>query len=185
MKDEEIVNLFFERNENAISETEKKYGKYIAYIANNILGNESDSEECENDVLLASWNSIPPNRPENFKAFVGKIAREIAISRWRHNSAKKRCPTEFEVSLDEIAEVAADSDFSSEADSDEIGKAVSSFLRSVSEKERNVFIRRYFYGDAIKSICERMNVSESLVKITLKRTRDKLSQYLKKEGLIT
>ena len=185
MKDEEIVGLYLQRSEKAVEETQIKYRKYCAYISKNILGNDEDAEECVNEALIAAWNSIPPHKPGNLKSYVGKLTRNISISRWRANHSAKRCPSEFSVSLDEIEEIAIDDDFDAKVNADSLSKSLSDFLRTLPNDERNIFIRRYWFGDPIKSICERYDFGESKVKVTLKRTRDKLAEYLKKEGLIT
>lgn len=184
MKDEEIVELFRERSEKAVEKTQTKYGKYCLYIARNILGNDEDAEECVNEALLAAWNSIPPNKPENLKTYVGRLTRNVSISRWRMIRSEKRCPSEFSVSLEEIEEIAVDDDFDAKADEKILSKAISDFLRSIPEDERNIMIRRYWFNDPLKSICDRYGFGESKVKVTLKRSREKLAKYLKKEGLI-
>lgn len=185
MKDEEIIELFFQRSDKAVEETQSKYGRYCAYISKNILGNDEDAEECVNEALHAVWNSIPPEKPDNLKAYFGRLTRNISISRWRDRHSAKRCPGEFSVSLEEIEEIAVDDDFDAKADEIIISKAISAFLRTLPEDERNIMIRRYWFNDSVKSICERYDFGESKVKVTLKRSRDKLAKYLKKEGLIT
>lgn len=108
MNDKEIVGMFIERDEKAISESHGKYGNYLNYISYNVVYDKQDAEECVNDALLAAWNSIPPHKPENLKTYLGKLAKRIAVSRLRQNRASKRLPTEYAVSLDEIAEIAVD-----------------------------------------------------------------------------
>lgn len=185
MKDEEIVGLYWERSDDAVRETQTKYGKYCLSIARNITGNEQDAEECANEALHAAWNSIPPGKPEDLKTYMGKLTRRISISRWRKNHAGTRCPSEFSVSLEEIEEIAVDDDFGAEIDRKILSKAISDFLRTLPETNRNLLIRRYWYNDPIKEIGERYGFSEGKVKVTLQRTREKLAEYLRKEGLIT
>ena len=185
MKDEEIVGLFWERSEKAVEETQRKYNNYCTYISRNILGNDQDAEECVNEALHAVWNSIPPQRPGNLQAYIGKLTREISISRWREEHAAKRCPGDFILSVDEIAEIAVDEDFDAKVEKELVSKAISDFLRSLPETERNIIIRRYWYCDSVKSICEMYGFSEGKVKVRLQRTREKLRNYLKKEGWIT
>lgn len=182
MNDKEIVGMFIERDEKAISESHGKYGNYLNYISYNVVYDKQDAEECVNDALLAAWNSIPPHKPENLKTYLGKLAKRIAVSRLRQNRASKRLPTEYAVSLDEIAEIAVDEDFDASITDEELSARISSFLRSLPESERNIFIRRYWYGDSIDNICERYGFGASKIKMTLKRTRDKLANILKKEG---
>lgn len=184
MKDKEITELFFERSESAITEAQNKYGKYCTYISENILGDEKDAEECVNEALNALWNSIPPHKPENLKAYIGKLTREISVTRWRENHAAKRCPGEFSVSLEEIEEIASSDDFDSKVNAEILSEAISDFLRTLPKNERNIMIRRYWYNDPIKNICEMYGFGESKVKVTLKRTREKLADYLKKRGII-
>ena len=184
MKDDRIVELFWERREEAIAETQSKYQTYCGVISRNILGNEQDAEECVNEALHAAWNSIPPQKPSNLKAYIGKLVREISISRWRADHAAKRCPGEFAVSIDEVEEIAVDDDFVKDVEKEQVSKSISDFLRSLPETERNLMIRRYWYGDSIRSICERYQFSEGKVKVQLQRTREKLKKHLKKEGWI-
>lgn len=181
MNDSEIVGLFLERNESAPAEAEAKYGNYCLYIARNLLGDEGDAEECLNDALLAAWNSIPPQRPENFKAYLGKLAREAAIDRLRFNNAQKRRPESL-ASLEEFAGAIPDRDPESVADKVELAAQISEFLRSEGELERNVFIRRYWYYDTIDAICAGYGVGRRRVKTMLKRSRERLAAYLRKEG---
>ena len=185
MDDKTIVALYFSRNDAALSESEKKYGRYCRYISERILRNRQDAEECVNEALHAAWKSIPPQNPSNLKTYLGKLTREISVSRFRKEHAEKRFPGEYLMSLEEIEEAVSDSSFVSGIEKTELAKKISDFLRSVSETERNLFIRRYWFDDSIQEICERYHFGESKVKTTLKRTRDKLSEYLRKEGYIT
>lgn len=184
MEDNEIVSLFLSRNEKAVEETQLKYGRYCFCIANNILASREDSEECVNEALCAAWQSIPPHNPGSLKTYIGKITRENAISRWRKGHASKRIPSEYSVAIDEIEEIFSDDSFERDNDGKELSKAISDYLRGINETDRKIFIRRYWYCDSIKDICVRFNVGESRVKSSLKRTRDKLADYLKKEGYI-
>jgi len=182
MKDHEIVNLFWERSEDALTETQRVYQKYCSYIAFHILGNQEDADECVNDALHAAWNSIPPKKPENLKTYLGKLVREISVSRWRETHAAKRTPSEYLLSLEEIEEVGRDEDFTDTINAEILSQAISDFLRTLPEDKRNLFIRRYWYNDSIRELCERFGYQESKVKVSLKRVRDKLSIYLKKRG---
>lgn len=184
MRDQDIVQLFWDRNEDAVSETKKQYEQYCMYIANNVLQNKQDAEECFNDALLSVWKSIPPHKPENLKTYIGKIVHEIAIDRWRTNNRQKRIKTEFALSLDEIEEVIPDNSFDEQIDERELTAEISRYLKSLDEVKRNVFIRRYWYYDSIDDICKRYGFGKSKVLVMLKRTRDGLYLYLKKEGYI-
>ena len=184
MKDTDIVGLFWDRNEDAVSETKKQYEQYCMYIAKNVLQNEQDAEECFNDALLAVWKSIPPHRPENLKTYIGKLVHEIAIDKWRKNNRQKRIKSEFALSLDEIENVVPDNSFDEEIDGRELSAEISRYLNGIDEVKRNVFIRRYWYYDSIESICNRYGYGKSKVLVTLKRTRDGLALYLKKKGYV-
>ena len=184
MNDQAIVQKFWDRDEDAISETKKQYEAYCLYIANNVLQNAQDAEECLNDALYAAWKSIPPHRPENLKTYLGKLIREIAVNRWRANKRRKRIPSEITQSLDEIAEMVSGGDFAEGLEQAELSREISRFLSSVDETKRNVFIRRYWYYDPIESICQRYGFGKSKVLMMLKRTRDDLARHLKEEGYI-
>ena len=184
MNDQAIVKKFWDRDEDAISDSMKQYKDYCLYIANNVLHDRQDAEECLNDALLAAWNSIPPQKPENLRTYLGKLIREIAVNRWKKNRRQKRIPSEIVQSLDDIAEMVSDGDFDAELEQAELSRAISRFLYSVDETKRNVFIRRYWHYDTIDSICKRYGFGKSKVLMMLKRTRDDLARYLKKEGFI-
>lgn len=185
MKDEELVALFWQRSELAVEETLKKYGAYCTYIAKNILGSELDAEECANEVLQAAWSSIPPQKPGNLKTYLGKLCRNIAISRWRQDHAAKRFTGEFSASLDELEEVASDENLAADVEQRQLSQAISAFLRTLPSLERNVLIRRFWYSDSVHSICQRFGLTEGKAKALLKKSREKLADYLKKEGYIS
>ena len=184
MNDETIVRKFWDRNEDAITESKKHYDTYCLYIAENILYDKQDAEECLNDALLAAWNSIPPQKPKNLKTYLGKLTREIAIDRWRKNKAQKRNTVDTILSLDELEEMVGNSTVEEAVEEEELSQQIYAFLRTLRETERNVFVRRYWYYDPIERICERYGFSQGKVVMMLKRTRDKLAEYLKKEGLM-
>lgn len=185
MNDSDIVNLFWARNEDAISESKKGYETYCLYIAQNLLNDRQDSEETLNDVLLAAWKSIPPQRPNNLKTYLGKLTREIAVDRLRKNGAKKRVPNEEISSLDELEELIGAYDVEQAVTESELSSLLSAFLRSIREDDRTIFIRRYWHYDSVKTICAKYGFGQSKVLVSLKRTRDKLALYLKKEGYLT
>ncbi len=182
MDDSKIIELYFERNEQAIKETDVKYGKLCYRIAYNILSNREDSEECVNDTYMGAWNAIPPTRPDNFMAFLSKIARNLSLKRLEFLTREKRSAAVF-LSLDELAAVLQDERFSPEANDEYVGKLISAFLRNQKEDARNVFIRKYFFFDSIEEISVRYSFTESKVKNMLFRTRNKLKEYLIKEGI--
>ncbi len=182
MQEENLIHQFIERNEEAISESKQRYASYCLAIAQNILTDREDAEECLNDALLAAWNSIPPHRPENLKTYLGKLTREISIDRFRKKNAQKRIPSGFVIPFEELEEMIGRSEVAASVEESELSRRISLFLRSLKEHERNVFIRRYWYCDSVESICARFGFGKSRVLMMLKRTRDRLAGYLKKEG---
>ena len=183
MEDQEIVSLYWKRNERAIDETEKKYGKYCYSIAYRILENHEDSEESVNDTYIDAWNSIPPHKPKLLSAFLGKITRRIAIDKWRNSHAEKRGGGECALALDELKEcITSENSVETDLEKKQLAQAVNDFLRTLSLAERRIFICRYFYMDSVESVCKKFGFSESKVKSVLFRTREKLRIYLQKEG---
>ena len=183
MDDNEIVELYWQRDEQAIKETADKYGSYCLKISLNILEDMSDSEENVNDTYLQAWASIPPNRPKSLKAFIAKIARNLALNRYKAEHTQKRRASVFAVSLEEL-DVCTPSKVSLE---DELGMAqlsrcISEFLYQQSSDTRSIFICRYFYCESIEDIAVRFGFSRSKIKSTLMRTRTKLRSHLQKEG---
>ena len=183
MKDSEIIDLYFDRSEDAITETDKKYGAYCYTIAINILDEPEDSKECVNDTYLAVWNSIPPKRPDCFSAFIGRITRNISIDRYVKEHAKKR-NRDADLVFDELAELIPDPDSEcSSVFSMSVKKAVNGFLSSQSERNRAIFVQRYFYMLPAKRIALELKMHESTVRVALLRQRATLLEYLKKEGI--
>ena len=184
MDDEKIVALYWARNENAIKETQKKYGKYCYSIAYQILGNGSDAEECESDTYFAAWQSIPPAKPSLLSVFLGAITRRLSLDRLRKRHADKRGGGSAEISLWELEEcIPSGKSIDDEIEEQVLSAAISDFLRKLPEAEASVFIRRYWYFESVSEIAARYGFGESKVKMTLKRTRDKLLVYLEKEGI--
>ncbi len=181
MDDRQIIALFFERSEEAIRETEAKYGKLCFRIAKNILGGDADAEECVNDAYLCLWNQIPPQRPDDLAAFLCKTVRNISLKRLRFNSAMKR-NAQAEVPLTELEGILPDHLAQSEMDNRQLGQLISEFLWREPAHSRNVFIRKYFFLDSIHEIAAKYSFSESKVKSMLFHTRSRLRNYLSKEG---
>lgn len=181
-EDPRIIELYFNRDEEAIKETNAKYGNLCHSIAYNILNNHEDAEECVNDTYASVWNTIPPIRPYNFMAFICKIARNLSLKRLEFMKRKKRS-AEIILSLDELTAVLPDERYAPDVSDEEVGKLISEFLRGQEEYVRNVFIRRYFYFDSIREIAKRYSYTESKVKNMLFHTRNKLKDYLIKEGV--
>lgn len=184
MDDSQIVDLYWNRQGIAISETKKKYGRYLFSIANHILAQYEDSEECVNDTYLGAWNSIPPHRPVVLSTYLGKITRRLAMKKHRMNTADKRGGTQADLSLDELADcIPANRTIDEQLSQRALVSILNSFLSELPETQRQVFVCRYWYCDSIAEIAQRFSWSESKVKMTLLRTREKLKQRLKKEGI--
>ncbi len=185
MDDEKIIALYHRRNEMAIRETKTKYGRYIQTIAHNILQNREDAEECENDTYLGAWESMPPERPHALAPFLGTLARRIALDKWRRRHADKRGGGETTLPLCELEECIPDaSSIDDSITAATIAESISAFLRTLPEAECSVFLRRYWYCDSIRAICLRYGYSQSKVKMSLLRTREKLCKLLEKEGIL-
>ena len=183
MDDNKIVQLYFDRDERAISETASKYGSYCSSIARNILGNREDAEECVNDPYLNTWNSIPPHRPKLLSAFLGKIVRNLAFNRYKHNTAEKRGGGELPLVLDELAEcVSGQDDVANAYLVKELVSAINDFLGTLPEDKRRMFVCRYWYTQSIAQIAKRHGVESSAVAVTLSRLRTKLRNYLMERG---
>lgn len=184
MEDQGIVALFFERSEQAIVETDKKYGGYCYHIAYNILASKEDSEESVSDTYLTAWNTIPPRKPSLLNAFLGKITRHISIDRWRRQSAQKRGGKEMILALEELGECVAAQDLETEISQRELARFLNQFLDKLPETERNVFLCRYWYLDSIDAIVGITGFSRSKVTSMLHRTREKLRKKLRQEGYV-
>lgn len=182
MNDLSIIELYFVRDEEAIKQTDIKYGKLCHSVAYNILNNNEDSEECVNDTYIGVWNAIPPVRPNNFMAFVCKITRNLSLKRLEAMSRQKRSQAIL-ISLDEPAEVLSDESIADGVSDEDIGKLISDFLRNEKSEIRDVFIRKYYFFDSIGDIARRYDFTESKVKNMLHHTRTKLKDFLIKEGI--
>ena len=183
MDDEKIVELYWQRNEQAIKETADKYGAYCLKISMNILSDLPDSEENVNDTYMQAWSSIPPHRPDFLMVFLGKLARNLALNKYKAKNAKKRVANEFALSLDEldictVSKITVEDEIGTE----ELSKSISCFLYSQKEDARSVFVCRYFYCESIEDISARFGFSQSKVKSMLMRTRTRLKLHLEKEG---
>ncbi len=185
MDDKTIVDLYWQRSEQAISETDRKYGTYCRSIARNIVNAEEDAQECVNDTYLAAWNAMPTHRPSLLSAFLGKLARRISLDRWRRLSARKRGGGETTLALDELGEVASET---AEAETILIRRetvaALNRFLDALPQTERQVFLSRYFYLDPVGEIAENFHFSQAKTASMLRRTRLKLKAQMEKEGYL-
>ena len=183
LEDSEIISLFFERSEQAIEELDKKHGAAVRKTAANILRNRQDAEETVNDTYLGCWNSIPPHRPDPLVSFVCRIARNLAVSRLRSETALRR-NGEFDLVLDELEEfIPSRIDVEAEYEVKELVKAIDRFLSGLDYDDRYMFIRRYWYADPVKDIAEAMHIHENRISVRLFRLRSKLRKKLMKEGL--
>lgn len=184
MEDRQIVELFFARSEEAIFQTNLKYGHYCHRIAYNVLGNDEDSEECVNDAYMRVWNSIPPNDPSSFSAFLGKITRNLALDKLRQKNSDKRGGGDIPLVLDELADcISGGDELEKRMDSAEITQAINGFLEQLNSVERGVFMRRYWMMEPISDIAERYGISVSKTTTMLFRLRGKLKKHFMKEGI--
>ena len=184
MEDKEIIDLFYARSEQAISSLANKYGRLVRQLANNILHDDLDSEECENDTYLACWNSMPPQYPAVLISYVCRIARNTAISIYRSKAAFKR-NSHYDVALDELAEcLAAAEDAESHLQTKELGLAINRFLKELKAEDRIIFLRRYWFSDSPCQIAQLLGCTENKVSVRLVRLRNKLRCYLEKEGML-
>lgn len=181
MDDHKIVSLYFERNETAIAESEKKYGRYLHSVAYGILFNHEDARECTNDTYLSAWNAIPPQKPTVLRAFLAKITRNLAINRYHHENAEKRRGEVYDI-VEEFWQCVPDPTAAVE-DQVALKIAIDSFLASLPQKTRSVFLQRYWYMGSIKDIAQRNHLSESNIKVLLMRTRDQFREHLESQGV--
>ena len=182
MTDEEIIALYWKRDERAISETDVKYRRYLYVIANNILNDDMDNEECINDTYLGTWNSIPPKRPNVFQAFLAKITRNFALQKFRSRSAAKRVPSELVLSLDELDECIGGNTAEEEYVIKMISSVLNRFLRELSDRDSFIFVCRYYYADSVASIASMLGSSDNTIYRRLGSMRKELKAELEKEG---
>ena len=185
MDDRQIIELYNERSEAAMSETADKYGKHCHYIAYNILYNDQDSEECVNDTWLRAWNTIPPQQPNKLSAYLGKITRNLALDRYKFYNREKRGKGQISLILDELSEcISAGNSTEQEIDEWLLVETLNTFLRSLPSEKRQILVRRYWYLSPVKEIAVDFNMSENSVKTILHRSRIKLKHFLEKEGIV-
>ena len=183
MNDKSIIDLYFSRDEEAITQTDKKYGRYCYSIAYNILMSKEDAEESVSDTYMTAWRAIPPRRPSVLSTFLGKITRHISIDRWRQRSASKRGGGEVTLALEELEDcVAGRQNVEMEYERKELIRAYVRFLDALPVTERRVFLRRYWYVDSIETIAKEFGFSPSKVKTMLHRIRAKLRKHFAEEG---
>ena len=183
MDDKKIIELFYERSEQAITELSKKYGLLCEKIADNILNNHLDAEECVNDAYLAVWNTIPPQNPDSLVSYVCRIVRNQAIKKYHENTALKRNSI-YDTSLDELEEVLPSSaSVEGELEAKEVSAMIDRFLETLDKQSRIMFIRRYWYSDSIEEIALSFKTSKHYISVRLSRIRKALKKHLVKEGV--
>ena len=183
MDDEKIIELYFARDEQAVTETDRKYGGYCFKLANAILCSREDAEETVSDTYLKTWNAIPPRKPQVLKMFLAKITRNLSFSRWRKQSAEKRGGGAIELVLEELdACIPAPGTVEDHLEGKELAKAIRCFLNTLSQRDQDIFLRRYFFVEETDAIARRYGMKPATVLRTLSRTREKLRAYLSGEG---
>lgn len=184
LEDSRIIELYWQRSPDAVSETANKYGAYCFTIAENILHNAEDSEECVNDTWLHAWNVMPPQRPGVLRLFLARITRNLAFDRFRARNAEKRFGGEMTLVLDELAECLGGGAAEAEFEAEELRECIQRFVRALPERDGNVMARRYFFAEPVAGIARRYGLSENNVMVILSRTRGKLKAHLLKEGYL-
>lgn len=185
MDDNKIIQLFYSRSEDAIAQTAAKYGKYCHTIAYNILSSHEDSEECVNDTYLRVWNAIPPERPNKFAVYLGKITRNLSLDKFKHYNTEKRGAGQTLLALDEIGDCIPSSHHAERTVDDIVlVEILNDFLASLNATTRKVFMRRYWYFSSVKEIATECGISESKVKMMMLRARQELKAILEKEGIL-
>ena len=183
MDDAKIIALYEARDEAAIAETQKKYDGYCHYIAERILSSREDAEECVNDAYHKAWNTIPPQKPESLASYIGMLTRQLSLNRYKLNHRKKRGEGTLPLILDELAECVGDGGDMPTADDLALRDALDRFLRELPQRDRMVFLRRYWYADEVKRIATDYDMREGYVNVLLYRTRNKLKEFLEKEEI--
>ena len=182
MTDEQIIRLYFDRDQAAIAETDRKYGSYCYSIASNLLGRE-DSEECVNDTYHAAWTHIPPEVPQSLKAFLGRIVRNLSISRFRRSHAQKR-NSGVNILLSELEDCLPSAvTVESEVDSRELSRLISSWLATLSGDDRTLFVLRYWHGTAVQNLAEKCGCTPNAISLRIRRLRKGLKHYLEAKGV--
>ena len=183
MEDARIVDLYWDRQEQAIAETQNKYGRYLLKIAWNVLTDNEDSEESVNDTYLSAWKSMPPHRPSVLSTYLGKITRQISIDRLRRRTSAKRGGGQYAASLSELEEVvSSQEDITERLEAGQLADAVSRYLESIPAERRNLFLCRYFYMDSSFDMAKYTGMKEGTIRSTLSRERAALKKFLAEEG---
>lgn len=182
--DEQIIELYWQRNEAAIQETDRKHGKLLFGIAYNILHDRLDCEECQNDTYLSVWNAIPPTRPIKFPAFITQIMRNIAINRFKEKTSKKRIPSELTVSMDDVNDILrSDETVETEYEAEEVGKIINNYVRQLSERQRYIFIDRFYLAEPVDTIANDLSISVPTVYREIDRIKQGLKLHLERNDI--
>lgn len=181
MEDKQIISLLLRRSEEALSQISRRFGCRLQQLAQNILLNQQDAQECVNDTYLAVWNSIPPQNPDPLLPYICRLCKNIAISRLRTLTAQKRGG--YLLALDELDQAIGTLDLDEAISARELGRAIDRFLNTIGRDNRVIFVRRFWYGDSVADIAKDTGISENSVSVRLHRIRGKLKDYLEKEGL--
>ena len=182
--DEQIIELYWQRNENAIQETDKKYGQFLFGIAYNILHDRLDCEECQNDTYLGVWNAIPPTRPIAFPAFITQIMRNIAINRFKEKTSKKRIPSELTVSIEDVNNILHSGDtVAAEYEAEEVGRIINDYVRQLSDRQRYIFIDRFYLAESVETIASDLSISVPTVYREIERIKQGLKLHLERNDI--
>jgi len=182
MEDQRIVDLYWNRDEDAILHTQRKYGGLCQTIANNILGNPQDAEECVNDAYLKVWNSIPPERPESLLGFLSRVVRNISLDKYRFNRAEKRSRG-ADIMFSELEECLSDESLAALNEDEGIVDAINRFLKTLDQENRILFVRRYYYMDSNEMLAKTFGMNDNTIRQRLFRMRENLKKFLEKEGI--
>ena len=182
--DEQIIELYWQRDEAAIQETDNKYGQFLFRIAYNILHDRPDCEECQNDTYLGVWNAIPPTRPTVFPAFITQIMRRIAINRYKEKTSKKRIPSELTVSMDDMHDTLhSGNTVESDYEAEEIGKLINDYVRGLSERQRYIFIDRFYFAESVETIAADLSISVPTVYREIEKIKQGLKSHLERNDV--
>lgn len=182
--DEQIIELYWQREEAAIQETDKKYGQFLFRIAYNILHDRLDCEECQNDTYLGVWNAIPPTRPTVFPAFITQIMRRIAINRYKEKTSKKRIPSELTVSMEDVNETLhSDDTVETEYAAEEVGKIINDYVRELSDQQRYIFIDRFYLAEPVETIANDLSISVPTVYREIEKIKQGLKLHLERNDI--
>lgn len=182
--DEQIIELYWQRKEKAIQETDKKYGQFLFGIAYNILHDRSDCEECQNDTYLGVWNAIPPTRPIAFPAFITQIMRNIATNRYKEKTSKKHIPSELTVSMEDVNNILhSDDTVAAEYEAEEVGRIINNYVRQLSDRQRYIFIDRFYLAEPVEAIANDLSISVPTVYREIEKIKQGLKLHLERNDI--